>query len=49
MKSRNRKQIAVTESTEDIPIMSRTTVSRREFLAVSVAGSAARAVPTRRV
>ena len=37
MKSRNRKQIAVTECKENIPSMSGTTISRREFLAVSAA------------
>jgi 5'-nucleotidase / UDP-sugar diphosphatase len=37
MKSRNRKRIAVTESTEDIPTVSCTTITRREFLAFSAA------------
>ncbi len=37
MKSRNRKQLAATESKENLPTMSRTTISRREFLAVSAA------------
>ena len=35
MKSRKRRRIAETESMEDIPIVSHTTISRREFLAVS--------------
>jgi len=37
MKSRNRKQTAATESTEYTPIMSGSSISRREFLAVSAA------------
>jgi len=37
MKSRNRKQTAVTECKENIPLTSGTTISRREFLAVSAA------------
>jgi 5'-nucleotidase/UDP-sugar diphosphatase len=37
MKSRNRKQTAVTECKENIPFTSGTTISRREFLAVSAA------------
>ena len=37
MKSRDKKPVAVTECTETFPIMSHTTISRREFLAVSAA------------
>jgi 5'-nucleotidase/UDP-sugar diphosphatase len=37
MKSRNRKQSAITESKENIPPMSGTAISRREFLAISSA------------
>jgi len=37
MKSSNRKQPAVAECEENLPFMSRTTISRREFLAVSTA------------
>ena len=37
MKSRNRKQTAATESTEYTPIISGSSISRREFLAVSAA------------
>jgi 5'-nucleotidase / UDP-sugar diphosphatase len=45
MKSRNRKQPAVTECKEKIPLMSGTTISRREFLAGAVAVGATILLP----